>query len=144
MTNICLLGASGQLGKAILEEAESSSIFNFTSPNSSQLNLLEKESIQNFFSDKVFDIIVNCAAFTAVDLAETESEKNNSLNHLAIGYIQELVSATIIHISTDFVFDGSQSLPYMETDTPNPLQAYGKCKLLGEACIKNGVIIRTS
>lgn len=144
MKSICLLGASGQLGKAILEEASFLNQLNFITPDSAQLNLLDKNSIQNYFSNRFFDVIINCAAYTAVDLAETESEKNNALNHLALAYLEEFVNAPIIHVSTDFVFDGSQSLPYKETDSTNPLQAYGKSKLLGEACIQNGVIIRTS
>ena len=99
-----------------------------------------------------FDIIINCAAYTQVDKAEQEAELANQINHLAVKQLASIASnqqARLIHISTDYVFDGESDKPYIETDTPNPINAYGRTKLAGEKALQalmpmNAIIIRTS
>ena len=99
-----------------------------------------------------FDIIINCAAYTQVDKAEQEAELANQINHLAVKQLASIASnqqARLIHISTDYVFDGESGKPYTETDTPNPINAYGRTKLAGEKALQalmpiNAIIIRTS
>jgi dTDP-4-dehydrorhamnose reductase len=97
------------------------------------------------------DIIMNCAAHTGVDKAETDIENSFAINELGPKYLAEQAlkhDALLIHISTDYVFDGNKTEPYFETDTPNPQGVYGKSKLAGESAIQNSgckhVILRTA
>lgn len=109
--------------------------------------------IDKYFNQtKHFDVVVNCAAYTAVDMAESEQVLSNQVNHLAVRNLARIAhnqQAKLVHISTDYVFDGKSERPYQELDTPNPINIYGKTKLAGENAIKevmpnNGIIIRTS
>ena len=116
------------------------------------LDLSNQDSIVNYFNNNSFDAIINCAAYTAVDNAEKEVELANYINHLAISKIAEISKKNkvkLIHISTDFVFDGVSEKAYLESDEPSPLNIYGKSKLAGEVAVcesmqKNAIIIRTS
>jgi dTDP-4-dehydrorhamnose reductase len=116
------------------------------------LDLSSPKDIANYFSDKAFNYIINCAAYTAVDKAEKEFEMADSINHLAVRELAKISKAkniSLIHISTDYVFNGKKNSPYNEDDSTEPLNVYGKTKLLGEKAIleiapPNAIIIRTS
>tara|TARA_B110000967_G_C18764954_1_gene499874 strand:- start:183 stop:1034 length:852 start_codon:yes stop_codon:yes gene_type:complete len=118
-----------------------------------ELNLGIDSDIDQYFNQtENFDVVVNCAAYTAVDKAESEQVLANQVNHLAVRKLACIAlkqKAKLIHISTDYVFDGKSERPYLESDTTKPINLYGKTKLAGENAIKevmpnNGIIIRTS
>ena len=157
---ILVTGKNGQLGQSInkLINIEAKTKYN---PNSNEfifvgreeLDLSSKSSIDNYFNNNDnFDIIINCAAYTAVDKAEEEQELANQVNHLAVGQLARIANqqkAKLIHISTDYVFDGDGDNPYSETDKTSPINIYGKTKLAGEKALQeimptNAIIIRTS
>ena len=150
---ILVTGKNGQLGKSIqniITGNEKNSEFVFVGREA--LDLSSQDSIINYFNNNSFDIIINCAAYTAVDKAEKEVELANYINHLAISKIAEISNKQkikLIHISTDFIFDGVSEKAYLESDNPSPLNIYGKSKLEGEVAVcaamqKNAIIIRTS
>jgi len=150
---ILVTGKNGQLGKSIhkiVTSNEKNSEFVFVGREA--LDLSSQDSIINYFNNNSFDIIINCAAYTAVDKAEKEVELANYINHLAISKIAEISNKQkikLIHISTDFIFDGVSEKAYLESDNPSPLNIYGKSKLEGEVAVcaamqKNAIIIRTS
>jgi len=150
---ILVTGKNGQLGKSIhkiVTNNEQNSEFVFVGREA--LDLSNQDSIVNYFNNNSFDIIINCAAYTAVDKAEKEVELANYINHLAISKIAEISNkhkVKLIHISTDYIFDGVSEKAYLESDDPSPLNIYGKSKLAGEVAVsaamqKNAIIIRTS
>ena len=150
---ILVTGKNGQLGKSIhkiVTSNEQNSEFVFIGRE--VLDLSSQDNIINYFNNNSFDIIINCAAYTAVDKAEKEVELANYINHLAISKIAEISNKQkikLIHISTDFIFDGVSEKAYLESDNPSPLSIYGKSKLEGEVAVcaamqKNAIIIRTS
>jgi len=146
-------GASGQLGRSIKSLVKLQNISNsFVFATRDQLDLSYLNNIQSYFKDRKFDLIINCAAYTKVDKAELDEKQANLINHLAVKKIAEIAQINnikLIHISTDFVFDGFKSQPYLEGDTADPLNIYGKTKLAGENAVisimhSNAIIIRTS
>ena len=146
-------GASGQLGRSIKNLVKLQNISNsFVFATRDQLDLSYLNNIQSYFKDRKFDLIINCAAYTKVDKAELDEKQANLINHLAVKKIAEIAQSNnikLIHISTDFVFDGFKSQPYLESDTADPLNVYGKTKLAGENAVIsimkfNAIIIRTS
>lgn len=151
---ILVTGKDGQLGRSIqklIANTEQTDDFVFTSRK--ELDLASRDSITCYFdSNDKFDIIINCAAYTAVDRAEEEPDLANQINHLAVRQIAKIASdkkTKLIHVSTDYVFDGEVDIPYIETDETKPINVYGKTKLAGERAIQelmstNGIIIRTS
>jgi dTDP-4-dehydrorhamnose reductase len=150
---ILILGKNGQLGKSMkkaLATKNSNDEYIYTSR--SDIDMLDSESISNFFDGHKIDIIVNCSAYTNVDKAENEEFIANQVNHLAVeklAVIASLKNIRLIHISTDHVYDGKKQEPYSEKDYTCPLNIYGKTKLKGEMAIlrilpSNGIIIRTS
>ena len=150
---VLVTGKNGQLGKSIhkiVTNNEQNSEFVFVGKE--VLDLSSQDSIINYFNSNSFDVIINCAAYTEVDKAEKEIELANYINHIAIGKIAEISNnhkVKLIHISTDFIFDGVSEKAYLESDNPNPLNIYGKSKLAGEVAVcaamkKNAIIIRTS
>ena len=156
---ILVTGKNGQLGRSIQKIVNTDTkIGNNQSPNEyifvgkEDLDLSSESSISHYFNNNKFDIIINCAAYTQVDRAEQEAELANQINHLAVKQLASIASkqqARLIHISTDYVFDGESGKPYTETDTPNPINAYGRTKLAGEKALQalmpiNAIIIRTS
>ena len=157
---ILVTGKNGQLGQSInkLINIESKTKYNpssneFIFVGREELDLNNKNSIDNYFNNNDrFDIIINCAAYTAVDRAEEEQELANQVNHLAVEQLARIANqqeAKLIHISTDYVFDGESGKPYVETDETNPINVYGKTKLAGEKALQdvmptNAIIIRTS
>lgn len=148
---ILVTGASGQLGQSIQFIASNYSDCQFIFASSTDLDITNQERVNHFFDTNTIDFCINTAAYTAVDKAESEIEKAEAINvvgprNLAIACQKNQVK--LLHISTDFVFDGASSKPYLETDATNPLGIYGKTKLEGEQAVANAMndyfIIRTS
>ena len=151
MNNILVIGSQGQVGSEI-QALSSQYNYNFFFTNKNQLNITDYPSIRNFITYNNIDTIINCVAYTAVDRAEKEQELADSINHLATEYLAKVAkekSIKLIHISTDYVFDGKNFKPYLETDKTNPNSIYGTTKLNGERKLIeinpiNSIIIRTS
>ena len=157
---ILVTGKNGQLGRSIhtlvntdakIDNNQYSNDFIFVGRG--ELDLSSESSIGHYFNNNdKFDIIINCAAYTAVDKAEEEQELANQVNHLAVKQLAGIAKeqkAKLIHTSTDYVFNGESDKPYLETDTANPINVYGETKLAGEQALKeimpaNAIIIRTS
>jgi len=150
---ILVTGKNGQLGRSIQKLISNYDDHEFTLAGREELDLSSSKSISKYFdTNPHFDVIINCAAYTAVDRAEEEEDLADEINHQAVKKIAELANsqnAKLIHISTDYVFDGKNESLYLESDNPNPINVYGKTKLLGEkaaleAMPNNAMIIRTS
>ena len=147
MKKVCLLGAGGQLGTEILNLQKDFDSLDIQAVDRTQLDIKDKEAVAHFFEENDFDLLINCAAYTAVDLAETEKELNDLVNHQAVKFLAESCTkhnVFFIHVSTDFVFDGTSCIPLVESDLTNPIQEYGKAKLKGEALVQSGIVVRTS
>jgi dTDP-4-dehydrorhamnose reductase len=132
---ILVTGANGQLGKEFRVLAASYSQYNFLFAAKDDLAIDNHEAVKKYFSETPVDFCINCAAYTAVDKAETEKETAFLINAAAVGNLAAVCAqfkAQLIHISTDYVFDGSSQQPYKETDRTNPLNTYGQSKLAGE------------
>lgn len=147
---ILVTGANGQLGSE-LKLALKQNIFKVFFTDIDDLDITNIDNIRSFVIKNNIDTIVNCAAYTAVDKAEDELDKADLINHLAVKNLAEVakeVNAFLIHISTDYVFSGTNYTPYTENDPTNATGVYGKTKLKGEkAIIEKGInynIIRTS
>ena len=148
---VLVTGANGQLGQAIQFVAGNYPNINFVFCSSSDLDITNKENCDSVFNKEKPDFCINAAAYTAVDKAESEPEKAHLINCIGAKNLAETCkefNAKLIHISTDFVFDGSKNSPYNETDLPNPKGVYGQTKLEGEIAIQEVFdayfIIRTS
>jgi dTDP-4-dehydrorhamnose reductase len=136
MTEILILGKQGQIAWEL--QVTLATLGNITVLGSQDLDLANPDRIREKVRSIQPDIIVNAAAYTAVDMAETESELCMSINAIAPGILAELArqsSALLVHYSTDYIFDGTKTSPYLETDLPNPLGIYGSSKLAGERAI---------
>ncbi|MFY9141778.1 dTDP-4-dehydrorhamnose reductase [Sulfuricurvum sp.] len=152
MTNILVIGANGQLGSEIRALSVSYPHYTFTFAERKALDLSILCKLEDYFEDKSFDAIINCAAYTSVDKAESEEELADTINHRFVSMLAKISKAkkiTLIHISTDYVFDGKNHCPYVETDSTNPQGIYGQTKCNGENALlsvapENAVIIRTS
>tara|TARA_R110000868_G_scaffold82956_10_gene234157 strand:+ start:54316 stop:55182 length:867 start_codon:yes stop_codon:yes gene_type:complete len=148
---ILITGANGQLGLCIKDVSTKHPSLQFYFKNSTELDITKKVKIDKLFSEIKFDYCINCAAYTAVDKAESDSENAYLVNAEAVKYLAEAcekTGTTLIHISTDFVFDGAKKTPYTEVDQPNPINVYGASKVKGEKHVKEILekyfIIRTS
>jgi dTDP-4-dehydrorhamnose reductase len=149
---ILVTGCTGQLGQSIQSLETDYPGYEFLFADRQQLDLSNETSIANFFQHKTFRIIINCAAYTSVDKAESESELANQVNHLAVKQLAHIAREShtkLIHISTDYVFSGKNYRPYVETDEVAPQGVYGKTKLQGDEALQkilktNAIIIRTS
>lgn len=149
---ILVTGLNGQLGKEISLLIPEFNEFDFTFVDRTSLNLSNIEAIETYFTNNQFDVIINTAAYTAVDRAEEDRVAAKFVNAAAVKKLAEIAKeskAQLIHISTDYVFDGENYRPYIETDHTNPKGAYGKSKLEGELEMlsidpSDSVIIRTS
>ncbi len=148
---ILVTGAKGQLGSEI-KELSNNYDFDFFFTDVEQLDITDKVAITNFVIENRINNIVNCAAYTAVDKAETEKDLADLINHKAVRNLAEIASKediALVHISTDYVFDGNGFKPYTTDHPKSPVNHYGKTKLDGEKAIlgfnlKNSFIIRTS
>ena len=133
--NILVTGANGQLGNEmqILSTGCPQHTYFFTDVQ--ELDICDAQAVKAFVADKAIDVIVNCAAYTAVDKAEDDEVLCDKLNHIAPGYLAdaaEAYGAALIHISTDYVFDGTAHIPYREDAATCPNTVYGRTKLAGE------------
>ncbi|WP_295055806.1 dTDP-4-dehydrorhamnose reductase [Sulfuricurvum sp.] len=152
MTNILVTGANGQLGNEIRVLCNSYPQYTFTFTDRSTFDLANLCMLENYFEDKTFDAIINCAAYTAVDKAESDHDMADTINHRAVGIMAKIAKqkkTTFIHVSTDYVFDGENHRPYIESDPTDPQGIYGSTKRDGENAIikatpSNTIIIRTS
>jgi dTDP-4-dehydrorhamnose reductase len=154
--NVLVTGSNGQLGSELRELIQNLELkiqnYDFYFTTSEDLDITEHEKVRTFCDENDIKIIINCAAYTAVDKAEEEKELANKINHLAVKNLAQIAKEKdikFIHISTDYVFDGTNFKPYSEDDKVNPKSVYGKTKLDGEKAIikinpKNSIIIRTS
>ncbi|MFJ1377331.1 dTDP-4-dehydrorhamnose reductase [Capnocytophaga canimorsus] len=149
MKNILVTGANGQLGSEIQNIQGKTKNYFFT--DASDLDITDRQAISDFVKKNNIQIVVNCAAYTNVDKAEDDIQTANLINNIAVGYLAEVCrenNASLIHISTDYVFGGTKNTPYSETDPTEPLGIYGRTKLEGEKSIQNAdidyLIIRTS
>ena len=150
MINILVLGARGQVGVDVCELLGAHE-YNVMAFGSAEMDVCDAEGLVNFVEQGDVDVIVNCSAYTAVDKAEEEPGKAQKVNadgpkNLAL--ISSKFNIPVIHISTDYVFDGSKLDAYIESDITNPINVYGKSKLAGENYLVEGcekyIILRTS
>jgi len=154
--NVLVTGSNGQVGSELKELIQHSKFniqnYDFYFTTSQDLDITDFDSVRKYISDNQIKIIINCAAYTAVDKAESEQELANKINHLSVKNLAQIAKdydIKLVHISTDYVFDGTNFKPYTEDDTVNPQSVYGKTKLDGEKAIleynlENSIIIRTS
>jgi len=152
MINILVTGGNGQLGSELREIAPNYQGYNFLFKDFKDLDITNHTAVAAFIKGTNINVIINCAAYTAVDKAESEPKLSNAINHLAVANFAQIAkekNIKLIHISTDYVFGGTNHKPYVETDTPNPQSVYGQTKLDGELAMQqinpvNSIIIRTS
>ena len=150
MSNILVTGANGQLGSEIRYLSNQYS-YNFVFTDKDSLDITKRDDVEKFVYEKDINIIINCAAYTAVDRAEEERELAELINYQAVKDLAQIAkknSIQFIHISTDYVFDGTNYKPYTEDEQTKPQGVYGVTKLKGEEAFLNsgadGIIIRTS
>ena len=148
---ILITGSNGQLGKSIQKISPQYTEYKFTFTDIDELDITDYGELETFLSTGRFDVVINCAAYTAVDKAEVEPKKAIVLNVTAPGYLAKLsrkFGFLLIHISTDFIFGGEKTNPYTEEDNPKPQSVYAKTKFDGENEVlrnaKSAVIFRTS
>ena len=148
---ILITGANGQLGLCLKDISVEYPSYIFDFKTSKQLDITNRNQVSTLFQNENYDYCINCAAYTAVDKAESEKEQAFLVNGEALKYLSEACKSNntvLIHISTDFVFDGTKDSPYTEEDQPNPINIYGASKLKGEQYVQNILtnyfIIRTS
>lgn len=150
MKKIWIAGSKGQLGTEIQLQHDILKNVEYHFTDIQEFDLTDKEAVNDFARKIIPDLIVNCAAYTAVDKAESEEDTALKLNRdipANLAAVADHYSAILIHVSTDYVFDGSSNYPYRETDCVNPVSAYGRTKLAGEECVLSGkknMVIRTS
>ena len=153
---VLVTGKRGQLGQSIQKLVDKKIInkinnYDFIFVGRDELDLGRAEKIISYFDENKFDIIINCAAFTRVDEAQTNHKQANLVNYMAVKEIAKIAkksNMSLIHISTDFVFDGLKNQPYIETDVASPLNIYGETKFDGEIALLsimklNAIILRT-
>lgn len=148
---ILVTGANGQLGREMRNILETEFPGNTIYTDIAELDLTDRDAVSRFVLRNDISHIVNCAAYTAVDRAEEEKAASSAVNVDAVknlGMAADAVGAKIIHVSTDYVFDGRNYRPYKESDKVNPISQYGNTKRAGEtaliAYMPNSIIIRTS
>lgn len=132
---ILVTGANGQLGNEMRALAAEGSSHTYLFTDVQELDICDEQAVCSFVRENAVEVIVNCAAYTAVDKAEDNPELCDRLNHLAPGYLAaaaEACGAALVQVSTDYVFDGTGHLPYTEEMTPCPNSVYGRTKLAGE------------
>jgi dTDP-4-dehydrorhamnose reductase len=148
---ILVTGSNGQLGSDLKDLAASYPQFAFIFTDVAELSIVDKNAVDSLFAKERPAYLINCAAYTAVDKAESEKQLSDEINGTAVGILAsacESHGTKFIHISTDYVFNGEASTPLKETDQVDPVNAYGASKLLGEQlAVQNNpgvIIIRTS
>lgn len=151
MKCVLVTGANGQLGRSIRARVEAFPGFDFLFTDVDTLDICDSEAVRSFVTEHDVRYIMNCAAFTAVDRAEENVELCERINSDAariLGEVAAEIGAKVIHVSTDYVFDGTSCRPYREDDATCPVSVYGRTKLAGEiglmkAC-PDSVILRTA
>jgi dTDP-4-dehydrorhamnose reductase len=151
MKTVLVTGGDGQLATCIKQVVKNVEDKKFVFKNSTELNITSKAELNSFFADNSIDYCINSAAYTAVDKAESNSKLAFEINSIAVKKLAQVCKenqTVLIHISTDFVFDGTNNQPYKELDISNPKSVYGASKLQGEKeiqlILKEHFIIRTS
>lgn len=149
-TKLWITGAQGQLGQSLTKYLDTGT-YDILWTDYPEGDITQTEVVLQLFQKHGFDAVINCAAYTAVDRAESEVEKAQAIN---VDGVQNLVDAcqtygaSLIHISTDFVFDGDSNIPLVETEAPHPQSVYGQTKWAGEQVVLNAnisaAVIRTS
>ena len=149
--NVLITGANGQLGSEIKDCQHNFKELNVIYADIPDLDICNEDAVNTFVTINGIEAIINCAAYTAVDKAEEDSETAKKVNTVGVFNLvkaMENVNGKMIHISTDYVFDGTKYLPYDEEDTVSPIGVYGKTKREGELAVINssleGIVIRTS
>lgn len=149
--NILVTGSNGQLGNEIRKLADQHGAYKFFFTDVAELDITNPDAIETFVNENQINCIINAAAYTAVDKAEEQADLANLINGEAVGNLAiaaKAADALLVHVSTDYVFDGTAHQPINESTTPNPLSAYAVSKFLGEQeLLENagrGVVIRTS
>lgn len=149
--NILVTGANGQLAMEFRSLSEHYTAYHFLFVTKEQLPVNDKSAVEDFFSGNKISYCINCAAYTAVDKAETEKDIAFDINGHAVGSLASICNkydTQFIHFSTDYVFNGKSTVPYKETDITDPVNMYGASKLLGEQDAQkndpSAIIIRTS
>jgi dTDP-4-dehydrorhamnose reductase len=140
MKTILVTGANGQLGQCFKKHSGSFPEFKFHFCNSQELDITSEKALRSFFRDENIDICINTAAYTNVELAESEKEKAFLVNAESVAGLARICKENdteLVHFSTDYVFDGSSKNAYLETDEVNPINVYGASKLKGEENIQN-------
>lgn len=148
---VLVTGSNGQLGRSIIMQVSNHPNIQFIFNDVDELDITDESSLKAFLQKNRIDALINCAGYTAVDKAETEREKAFLINTHAVKNLAKLSTEygfLLLHISTDYIFDGKKTSPYIESDHPNPLSVYGLSKYEGENEIlkhaKRAIIIRTS
>jgi len=151
MKKILVTGANGQLGNECRTLAESIANAEFVFTDVAELSITDSNAVEEIFSKNKFDYCINAAAYTAVDLAETETALAQLINATAVGYLADAChknNCRLIHISTDYVFDGTNEIGYDVDDATSPINVYGATKLEGEKLALSlnpeTIVIRTS
>ncbi|BEG99514.1 dTDP-4-dehydrorhamnose reductase [Bacteroides sedimenti] len=151
MKNILITGANGQLGSEMRLLSSENSQYNYFFTDVQELDICDELAVQEFVNNRGIDLIVNCAAYTAVDNAEDNIQLCTKLNAIAPGYLAKAAQsrgAAIIQISTDYVFNGTNHTPYTEDEKTCPASVYGSTKLEGEQNVlnscTNSMVIRTA
>ena len=147
MARVLVTGAGGQLGDDVTAACRTAGD-DVTALDRATLDIAHRSHVHETFGDVHPEIVINCAAWTAVDACESDPDRAMLVNGTAVGYLREAcerADAHLVQISTDYVFDGTLDRPYVETDRPNPRSAYGRSKLAGESAAgPDATIVRTS
>ncbi len=148
---VLVTGSKGQLGLSIKNRIKSFPDLTCTFTDIEELDITHQQELQKFIAANKFECIINCAAYTAVDKAEDEAERAYTINAIAVKYLAKIsakYNIALIHISTDYVFDGNKFTPYLETDKPKPQGIYAKTKYEAEKQLlklaSHAIIFRTS
>lgn len=149
MLRVLITGAEGQLGQALM--ANQPDNIEFIGCSKAELDITNINQIEKIFLSKKPHIVINCAAYTAVDKAEQDEEQAYLVNEQGVKNLAKVCkrkNIKVIHLSTDYVFSGKQAVPYTANDCPQPINVYGQSKLAGEHALQllgnNGLIIRSS
>lgn len=148
---ILVTGANGQLGNEMQVLAKENTDHTYYFTDVKELDICDEQAVHAFVCEHKIELIVNCAAYTAVDKAEDNVELCDKLNHIAPGYLAQAAQANgaaMIQVSTDYVFDGTAHIPYTEKESTCPMSVYGSTKLAGEQNVMNhcekAMVIRTA
>ena len=151
MKNILITGANGQLGNEMRLLSSENNQYNYFFTDVQELDICDEQAIQTFVTENQIDVIVNCAAYTAVDKAEDNADLCRKLNAVAPGYLAKAAEsrgAAMIQVSTDYVFNGTNHIPYTEEEPTCPASVYGNTKLEGEQNVMSNcskaIVIRTA